>query len=254
MPRSSLLGTLFILVGLLATPAHSQDDARPPVGGVASPPGAMIFYLAKGADGACGPGCSQWIAAEGVVEWDTFKRLFAFLDRLGPASKYPVVLNVWGEGNLIVATTLGKIIREHGLDVSAGTTGVAGCINATEAACFALKRSGEPLDARIDRSFVLCDVVCALILAGGVHRTLPPGTTLVIGPTHIQNRLAPNVSAERQQGLQARFGDQYRLYLTQMGVRTDIVDMIDQNAQTGRTTQLTRDAWGRLGLVTEVGP
>jgi hypothetical protein len=252
MSRPGLVSAL-IIAALLASQARAQDDARPPVGGVASPQGAMIFYLAKGDDGACGPGCSQWIAAEGVVEWDTFKRLFAFLERLGPASKYPVVLNVWGEGNLIVATTLGKIIREHGLDVSAGTTRVAGCANASDAECFALKRSGQPLDAKIDRFFVLCDVVCVLILVGGVHRTLPPGTTLVIGPTHIQNRLAPNVSAERQQGLQARFGDQYRLYLTQMGVRTDIVDMIVENSQTGRTTQLTRDAWARLGLVTGVG-
>jgi hypothetical protein len=215
----------------------------------------MIFYLAKGEDGACGPGCSQWIAAEGVVEWDTFKRLFVFLERLGPATKFPVLLNVWGEGDLKVATTLGKIIREHGLDVSVGTTRVAGCADAaSEAACFALKRGGESLEAKIDRSFVVCDDVCALILAGGVHRTLPLGATLVIGPTHIQNRLAPNVSAERQQRLLARFSDQYRLYLTQMGVRTDIVDLIDQNSQSGRTTQLTRDAWQRLGLVTGAGP
>ncbi len=254
MPRLVLASALIIVAALLATPARSQDEARPPVGGITSPQGAMIFYVAHGQDGACGPSCSDWIAAEGVVEWDTFKRLFAFIERLGSASKLPVVLNVWGKGNLNVATTLGKIIREHGLNVSAGTTLVTACANATEAACFALKRSGQPLDAKIDRSSVLCDVVCVLILAGGVHRTLPPGATRVIGPTHIQNRLAPNVSEGRRQGLQARFDDQFRLYLTKMGVRTDIIDMIDQNSQTGRTTRLTRDTWLQLGLVTEVAP
>jgi hypothetical protein len=249
MSRSGLVGALAIIAALFATSARSQDEARPPVGGVASPQGAMIFYLAHGRDGACGANCSDWIAAEGAVQWDTFKRLFAFMERLGPR-KVPVVLNVWGAGDLKVATTLGKIIRDHGLDVSVGTTVAAGCANATDAACFARKRSGQPLDAKIDVSFVECDVVCVLILAGGVHRTLPADATVVIGPTHIADRLAPNVSGERQQGLQAHFSDQYRLYLRQMGVGTEIVDIIDRDAETGRTTRLSNKDWLRLGIVT----
>ena len=119
----------------------------------------MVFYLAHGREGSCGPNCSEWIAAEGVVEWDTFKRLFAFLQHLGDR-KAPVVLDVWGAGDLNVAVTLGKIIRDHRLDVTAGTTIVAECTKVTEAACLALKRSGQPLDAVIDASFVPCDVVC----------------------------------------------------------------------------------------------
>jgi hypothetical protein len=249
MLRSSLLGALVVVAALFATSARSQDEARPSVGGVSSPQGAMIFYPAHGQDGACGPNCSDWIAAEGVVEWDTFKRLFAFLARFGDR-KIPVVLNVWGEGSLDVAVTLGKIIRDRGLDVSAGTTVVAGCANATEAVCFALKRGGQPLDSRIDKSFVMCDVVCVLMLAGGVHRTLPADATVVIGGMRVRNRLAPNVSDERQQGLQARYSDQYRLYLTQMGVHPEIVDIIDRNSESGRGTQLQNKDWLRLGIVT----
>src|SRR5580693_1173947 len=88
MARSGLISTLMVMAVLvmailLAPAARSQDAARPPVGGVISPPDAMIFYLAHGPDGVCGPNCSEWIAAEGVVEWDTFKRLFAFAGRLG---------------------------------------------------------------------------------------------------------------------------------------------------------------------------
>ena len=41
------------------------------------------------------------------MQWDTFKRLFAFMERLGER-KVPVVLNVWGEGDLNAATALGK--------------------------------------------------------------------------------------------------------------------------------------------------
>lgn len=252
MSQSGLMSVLVIVATLLAASARAQDVA-PPVGGVSSPLGAMIFYLAHGEDGACGPNCSEWIAAEGIVEWDTFKRLFAFVDRLG-VRKVPVVLNVWGESDLIVATTLGKIIRDHGLAVSVGKTVVGGCANATEAACFALKRSGQSLDAKIDKSFVICDVVCVLILAGGVHRTLPADATVVIGPTRVHDRLAPHVAEERRQGLQARYSDQYRLYLTQMGVGTEVVDIIDRNSQSGRATQLLRGDCLRLGLVTAPAP
>jgi len=253
MSRSGLAIAFTVLAALLAASALAEDAARSPTGGVTSPTGAMIFYLAHGRDGSCGPNCSEWIAAEGVVEWDTFKRLFAFLQHLGDR-KAPVVLHVWGAGDLNVAVTLGKIIRDHQLDATAGTTVVAECAKVTEAACFALKRSGQPLDAVLDTSFVACDVVCVLALAGGVHRVLPAGAKVVIGPTHIRNRLAPNVSEEHQQGLQARFGDRYRLYLTQMGVSSEVADIIVGNAETGRSTQISRDNWRRLGLVTDPAP
>ena len=93
-----------------------------------------------------------------------------------------------------------------------------------------------------------------LILAGGVHRTLPANAKVVIGPTHIRDRLASNVSEERQKGLQAFYGDQYRLYLKQMGVATDVVGIVEQNAATGRATQISRADWLQLRIVTAPAP
>jgi hypothetical protein len=244
---------ILVMAISLAPAARSQDAARPPVGGVVSPADAMIFYLAHGGEGACGPDCSEWIAAEGVVEWDTFKRLFAFAARLGER-KVPVILNEWGESDLKVAMTLGKIIRDHGLDVSAGKTVVAGCADATEAACFALKRSGKSLDAGIDISAVKCDFACVLILAGGVHRTLPANAKVIIGSAHVHDRFAPNVSEERQKGLTASYGDQFRLYLTQMGIAADVAGILDHNAETGHATQILPAGWLRLGIVTGPAP
>ena len=62
----------FLFGGLIAVittgVAAGQTTTRPPVGGVGSPPDAMIFYVAQGAADACGPGCSDWIAAEGPGE------------------------------------------------------------------------------------------------------------------------------------------------------------------------------------------
>jgi hypothetical protein len=258
MSRSGLISTRFVMTILvmailLAPAARAQDAARPPVGGVVSPADAMIFYLAHGGEGACGPDCSEWIAAEGVVEWDTFKRLFALAARLGER-KVPVILNEWGESDLKVAMTLGRIISDHGLDVSAGKTVVAGCADATEAVCFALKRSGKSLDAGIDISAVKCDFACVLILAGGVHRTLPADAKVIIGSAHVHDRFAPNVSEERQKGLTAFYGDQFRLYLTQMGIAADVAGILDHNAETGHATQILPAGWLRLGIVTGPAP
>lgn len=78
----SLLTVVFGGLGTIVAAGIAQPltPPRPPIGGFGSPPDAMIFYVAHGAAGTCGPGCSEWIAAEGTVQWDTHKR-----DRQQPA-------------------------------------------------------------------------------------------------------------------------------------------------------------------------
>ena len=135
----------------------------------------MIFYVAHGAAGACGPGCSEWIAAEGTVQWDTHKRLIAILDRQGRAQASASSSIAWGESNLNVATSLGRILRGRGIDTTAGSTEVEACKDKPEADCFALKRPGGPLEAKMNVPDPPCDIACVLMLAGGVHRSLPAG-------------------------------------------------------------------------------
>jgi hypothetical protein len=154
--------------------AQAQMPQRPPVGGIGSPPDAMIFYVARGAAGTCGQNCSEWIAAEGTVQWDTHKRLLAILDRQA-GRKLPVLIHSWGESNLNVATSLGRILRDRGIDATAGRTEVETCSGKDEAECFALKRPGGPLEAKINTRDLLCDLTCVLMLAGGIHRDLPAG-------------------------------------------------------------------------------
>ena len=229
--------------------AAAQTAQRPPVGGFGSPPDAMIFYVAHGAPGACGQGCSDWIAAEGTVEWDTHKRLIAILDRQA-GHKLPVVIHAWGESNLNVATSLGRILRDRGIDTTAGATEVEACNGKPEADCFALKRPGGPLDAKVNLSESRCDLACILILAGGVHRSLPAGTRMILSGMSIRNRLAPNVSDEQREGLTARFDEQFRKYLRDMGVEPELLDIIDRNSETRRQTELPPSEWTRLGIVT----
>jgi len=75
---------------------------------------------------------------------------------------------------------------------------------------------------------------------------------MVIGGRAIKNRLGLNVSEERREGLQARFGDQFRLYLSQMGIAPEFMDIIDRNTEQQRGTELKPVDWTRLRIVTPV--
>jgi hypothetical protein len=249
--RIARLGGLATL--LAAGLAGAQPLQRPPVGGIGSPPDAMIFYVAHGTAGACGPGCSDWIAAEGTVQWDTHKRLIAILDRQA-GRKLPVVIHSWGESNLNVATSLGRILRGRGIDTTFGSTEVEACDAKSDADCFALKRLGGPLDARMKPPAAPCDIACVLTLAGGVNRSLPAGSRMVLTGMSIHNRLAPNVSEETRSGASARYGELFRIYLHDMGVETELLDIVDRNSESHRQTDLPPAEWLRLRIVTPASP
>ncbi|MGY3588828.1 hypothetical protein ACVIGB_002216 [Bradyrhizobium sp. USDA 4341] len=240
-----------IVLGLaLLAASAAQAQSRPPVGGVISAPGAMIFYVAHGAPDACGPGCSEWIAAEGSVQWDTYKRLLAILDRQG-GRKLPVVINIKGDSNLNVASSLGRILRDRGADTAVAATEVEACNGKSEEECFALKRPGGPLDAKEKPSSIACDLACVLVLSGGVHRSLPAGSRVVLSGMAIQSRLAPNVSAEHRESLTSIFTDQFRRYLGEMGIDHELLDVAFSNAGGGRYVEIPASEWGRLHLVTQ---
>ncbi|TWC05115.1 hypothetical protein FBZ93_103127 [Bradyrhizobium macuxiense] len=239
-----VLGIALLAAGL------AQAQTRPPVGGVNSAPGAMIFYVAHGAPDSCGPGCSDWIAAEGSVQWDTYKRLLAILDRQN-GRKLPVVINIKGNSNLNVAASLGRILRDRSIDAVVAATEVEACSGKSEEECFALKRPGGPLDAKEKPSGTACDLACVLVLAGGVHRSLPTGSHVVLSGMAIHNRLAPNVSAEHRESLTSIFTDQFRRYLGEMGIDHELLDVAVSNAGGGRYVEIPASEWSRLHLVTQ---
>jgi hypothetical protein len=247
--RAFLVGGLLVLAS--ASVASAQTGARPPVGGFGSAPDAMIFYVAHGADGACGPGCSDWIAAEGTVQFDTFKRLIAILDRQN-GRKLPLVIHAFGQANLNVAVSMGRILHDRGIDTADGTTEVAACAGKADADCFALKRPGGPLDATLNPKDARCDIACVLILSGGIHRTLHAGTRVILTDMAIRNRMAPNVSDERRAGLTELYDYQFRAYLREMGVDAALLDIVDQNSAQQHATEVPAADWTRLHLVTGV--
>jgi hypothetical protein len=223
-------------------------EVRPAVGGVASLPDAILIYPAQGASGACGENCSHWLAAEGTVHWDGYTRFVAGLDRFADR-KRPVFLNVRGQSDLNAAMSIGRLLRGRGYDVSVRQTIVDRCRGLDDSDCVALKRSGVSLPASLS-SIGACDLACVIILAGGVRRTLPEQTTVLIQSTQIASRLGLNVSDEHREGLRAHFREQIKLYITQMGLDPALADTIDANYGVARNTQMSPAEVVRLRIVT----
>jgi hypothetical protein len=70
-------------------------------------------------------------------------------------------------------------------------------------------------------------------------------------PGFISSRLAPNMSDEAREGLAARHGELFRLYLREMGVEPELLDIVDRNWESGRVTELPPSEWARLRIVTD---
>ena len=80
-------------------------------------PEPMIFFLAKGTANACGPGCSEWIAAEGRFEGPQVERRFRDLLDTLKGRNLPIVFNSLG-GVIGEALVLGRILRERRMAAS----------------------------------------------------------------------------------------------------------------------------------------
>ena len=78
----------------------------------------LLIYVAKAEVGACGEGCSEWIAAEGSFDKGSAERLRTFLKQIKNA-KLPIYFNSPGgyEGEGI---KIGRLLRQRGM-----TAGVA---------------------------------------------------------------------------------------------------------------------------------
>ena len=176
------MASLFLAtVVALATPIAAQSESADAQKSKASPKSVapksppMIFYLAKGDDDACGPGCGEWIAAEGQIDAETAQRLRAFLNRLGKR-KLPIFFHSPG-GAGTTSTVMGRLLREREMTAGVYETIPEGCVGASEQACRALKQSGQVLPSTL-RNMASCNSACVFALIGGKVRQVPPGARL----------------------------------------------------------------------------
>jgi hypothetical protein len=171
---------LFVILLALVGPAAAEADrpgksapkSKPQSSPITTP---IVFYAAKGQPDACGPGCSEWIAAEGQFDVGAPQRLRTFLTKLG-GRKLPIFFHSSG-GLQEQAVAIGRLLREREMTAGVSRTIPAGCVGATDEACRTLKRSGQTLDAEL-RSVASCNSACVYALIGGKVRQVPPGARL----------------------------------------------------------------------------
>jgi hypothetical protein len=145
--------------------------------------------------------------------------------------------------------SIGKTLRGRGFDTMVGQTVVEGCRDLPQPECTALKRAGPPVKARVVPSRI-CDIACLLSFAGGVRRTLPDATTVIISGMFIPNRIGLAATAPFREGRHEKYRDLVKVHLTEMGVDPRVADIMDRNYDPPRSTELSRDEVVRLRIVT----
>jgi hypothetical protein len=222
MPNSRLpailLAVLVSVLGGVATvvaePASDPGKAAP-AGPKAPPMGEIEFFLARGEADVCGPGCNEWIAAEGKIDTGAASRLRRLLAKLW-RRRPPIYLHSPG-GSVAGSLELGRLIHEQKLAVSVAYTIPHGCDRdkPMEKSCEAQKHSGQALESEFDPSIAMCNSGCVYVLAGGTARTVPPWVQIGIHDVGLDPALAParGAAAEAKRLAHARIQE----YLREMG-------------------------------------
>ena len=197
LPAINLAVLVSILGGaatVMAEPASEPAKAAP--AGTKAPPMAEIeFFLARGEADVCGPGCNEWIAAEGKIDAGAASRLRRLLAKLG-RRRLPIYLHSPG-GSVVGSLELGRLIRDQKLAVSVAYTIPHGCDRdkPMEKSCEAQKRSGQELESEFDPSIAMCNSGCVYVLAGGTVRQVPPWVQIGIHDVGLDPATAPSRSA-----------------------------------------------------------
>ncbi len=198
----------------------------------AEPTSPMVFYLAKGEADACGPGCNEWIAADGHIDAGAPERLRAFFKQQ-PNVKRPIYFHSPG-GLVAEALVVGRILRERGLTAGVARTTPEECPPrlVSQEGCDAIKRSGRELKAALSSVTSQCSSACVFAFVGARIREVAPEALLGVhaSKTIILSKFSK--AAHVPPGLLASFHKENRRkvarYLTEMGVQPALLEAAEK--------------------------
>jgi hypothetical protein len=243
---------LFLLVLLAALPAVTAlaEPAPRSRGGFRHEP--MIFFVAKGAPNACGPGCDTWIAAEGTFDPDVHKRLSDFLK--APSHRnLPIIFHSPG-GELQPSIATGNVLRERRMTAGIGQTIPEGCRERprADAACRKLMASGRPLKATLKIDSGICASGCGYALVGASSRIIGPGAKFGVHASRLVPMPAADsrgrASAAEAREAESRSYELLKQYVALAGVDPALIDLAMKTPH-NRVHWLSREELSRYGLV-----
>jgi hypothetical protein len=204
----------------------------------------MMFFVAKGGPNACGPGCSEWIAAEGMIDPDAAQRLRDFMATLARRD-LPVFFNSIG-GIAGQGIVLGAMLREHRMTVGVGRTIPEGCRQApaSDEACRSVVQRKREHRSRLATGGARCISACVYALVGGSVRQVARDAQIGIHSV----RLPRSPSREWTPGVND-VHNLLRRYMVEMGVDSALTDAAAKVSADG-VRYLSRDEIARFGLET----
>ena len=248
--RLLLAGVMLLAVGLPAAaqtkppaksaPAKPAASAKPATPAKPSLPvelrNPMVFYLAQGEPNACGPGCDEWIVAEGEITHGTADRMRAFLKRHagGKSPKRPIYFNSPG-GLTAESLAMGRLMRQQNMTARVARTLPLDCANNTAQDCAATKRSDRTLVARLTADQGGCFSACVYAIVGARVREVAPEARLGIHASKTVFRNPPKnviISPETWARLKAtsRQVNQQAIkrYLSEMAIPPALLDAAEK--------------------------
>jgi hypothetical protein len=203
----------------------------------------LIFYVAKGAPNACGPGCSAWIVAEGKIDQASGTRFTEFVAGL-PRRDLPIFFNSTG-GITSAAAQIGATLRQYRMTVGVGRTIPEGCDSSTpiRESCRRLMQSKPEHRARLVVGGSVCASACVVAIVGGSVRRFGRGVRL--GIHALRDMPGSRLTT-------AQVYRQLKRYFLEMGVDPGIVEASSRTSADD-IHFLSREEMARFGIET-AGP
>jgi len=250
--------TLWFAVTAYAQSPAPADTAKPVPAPQKDPPAPpIVFFVAKGEANACGPGCSEWIAADGTFDPGAAARLRALLAKTAKR-KLPIFFHSPG-GAVTASMEIGRMMRVQKIKAGVGRTIPQGCDprQRREKACDAIMRSGRELAAEL-RTRATCLSACVYALIGAAEREVAPDVGLGVHSVSITRTIkrmtregrVVSSSSKRLAGNAPDVHDAHaRLarYASEMGIGPALIDAAAATPfETIRL--LTRDEIAKFGI------
>ncbi len=213
----------------------------------------MIFFVAKGEPGACGPGCDTWIGAEGTFDPDVHERLSRFL-KVQSRRSLPVFFHSPG-GELQPSIATGNVLRERRMTAGIGQTVPEGCrVRArADAACRKLMASGGVIKAKLRVDSGICASGCGYALIGASVRLVGEGAKFGVHasrlvPVRVAHQPRGRAYAAEAREAASRSYDLLKQYVALAGVDPALIELAMKTPH-DRVHWLSRDELTRYGVV-----